>query len=133
MIAQLKKWIKEQWIKAKIKNGMYTVSPSGQALLQYIFDKYINGTNSNNYIEKYEQTITEGEEHTKQLFTKWFGEERVAAAMSATKDFMHLASAVRLSGALLAILPQERREALLDTVQDTQILILLKAFMPPKE
>ena len=22
MIAQLKKWIKEQWIKAKIKNGM---------------------------------------------------------------------------------------------------------------
>lgn len=41
----------------------YAMSPSGDCLARYIINKYINKTESNNYIDHYEQAIYNFEPH----------------------------------------------------------------------
>jgi len=120
-------WIKQLYYKIKFKFFLltheYRITARGEAILNYILNKYINATKSDDFIENYEDIIfnTDNEfleraymavQANPKAFTK-IGDVDTCAKLTA-----HIFSAMRVFETILTAAPSEDRARWLNRIED---------------
>jgi len=102
----------------------YTITPSGDCLIRYIINKYINGTTPDDWIEAYEQEIARIETSTSKQARNPVAEGIMKQGIDAATAF-HYAAAFNLAVFLTLRLEPQVRQKYVDLIESETLRNLI--------